>query len=385
MSTIQFNSEIAAQYGVNEAIMIYHFKYMLTYNKSHNHHYHDGRYWTYNSIKYFTENTYKFWTARQIEWIIKSLVKQNVILIGNYNKHKYDKTAWYAFVDEERFLGPKPLDSTHSTKMLNGFNNSSMPEKQAKSTLAEIFPSESRIPVHSTKMLNGFNTNVKPIPVTYNYYYNKKEEGPLALMSILENAPLPLEEEDPFPKKEKKAKRKPKTPLPLDWELPQEWYDWAIERKVSGKTIGEEAAKFKRYWTLLADDPSKREWFATWQNWICKHKEYAEIDFDEKKYKRPLKATIIKPIEIKQSDNPKIQQWNELQPVLKDKVGSSEYDSWLARLELISTDGKAVFKGSDGNKFLIDYVSTHFRGDLSAILLMIDPELGIEMNMEFII
>lgn len=109
MCTIRFNSEIAAQYGVNEAIMICNFKDVLTYYKSHDYNYYDGRYWICNSIKYFTENTYKFWSIKQVRGIIDSLVKQNVILIGNYNKHKYDKTRWYAFVDEERFLGPKNL------------------------------------------------------------------------------------------------------------------------------------------------------------------------------------------------------------------------------------------------------------------------------------
>ena len=35
---------------------------------------------------------------------IDSLYRQNLILKGNYNRHKYDKTTWYALKDEDGLL-----------------------------------------------------------------------------------------------------------------------------------------------------------------------------------------------------------------------------------------------------------------------------------------
>ena len=41
-----------------------------------------------------------------------SLYKQNLILKGNYNRHKYDKTNWYALENEDGLLEmAKPFDT----------------------------------------------------------------------------------------------------------------------------------------------------------------------------------------------------------------------------------------------------------------------------------
>ena len=47
---------------------------------------------------------FPYWTYAQIRRIIKSLIKQNVIMTSNFNKHLWDRTTWYALVDEEHML-----------------------------------------------------------------------------------------------------------------------------------------------------------------------------------------------------------------------------------------------------------------------------------------
>lgn len=112
--TYQFDTDIAAQYGVDEAVMISNLEYWIRHNIANDKHYHDGRYWTYNSIEAFTK-LFPFWTARQIRRIIQSLIDQGVLMTGNYNSSARDRTMWYAFSD-----GFYQNRQMHLTKTSNG-------------------------------------------------------------------------------------------------------------------------------------------------------------------------------------------------------------------------------------------------------------------------
>jgi hypothetical protein len=112
--TYQFDAEIAAKYGVDEAIMIFNLSYWIRKNEANGKHYHDGRFWTYNSIDAFTK-LFPFWSARQIRRILKSLEDSGIIVTGNYNTSTYDRTTWYAFGDS--FL---PKGQMHLTETSNG-------------------------------------------------------------------------------------------------------------------------------------------------------------------------------------------------------------------------------------------------------------------------
>jgi hypothetical protein len=98
-----FDISYAKKYGVDEAIMISNFQYWLKKNWANEKHKHDGRTWTYNSIVAF-EKLFPYWTAKQIRRVLDSLVSQGVLMRGEYNKSIYDRTSWYAFVEESTFL-----------------------------------------------------------------------------------------------------------------------------------------------------------------------------------------------------------------------------------------------------------------------------------------
>ena len=99
MYEISFNPEIAKEYGVDEAIIIKHLDYWLTKNQKNEKNYYEGRYWTYCSLKGFSE-IFPFYSPRQIRRILINLEKKGVLLTGNFNKSKYDRTKWYSFTDE---------------------------------------------------------------------------------------------------------------------------------------------------------------------------------------------------------------------------------------------------------------------------------------------
>ena len=45
-----FDIDIAAKYGVEEAILLNYFDFWIQKNEANDRHFHDGLYWTYNSI-----------------------------------------------------------------------------------------------------------------------------------------------------------------------------------------------------------------------------------------------------------------------------------------------------------------------------------------------
>ena len=93
--------EHAILFGYREAVLLFHFMFWIDFNRKKEQHFHDGRYWTYSSISTLHKSYFPFFSEGQIRRAIDSLFKQNVIIKGNYNKLKYDKTTWYALTDED--------------------------------------------------------------------------------------------------------------------------------------------------------------------------------------------------------------------------------------------------------------------------------------------
>lgn len=107
-----FDVDLAKKYGVDEAIMIHNFQFWIVKNRTNRKHFYDGRTWTYNSIEAF-QKLFSFWTKRQIERILGRLIKENILLKGNFNKNSYDRTNWYAFAQESLYLPISPNGEMH--------------------------------------------------------------------------------------------------------------------------------------------------------------------------------------------------------------------------------------------------------------------------------
>ena len=93
-----FDIQEAAKYGLDEAVMLNNFKFWLRKNTVSNINIHDGKAWTYNSKRAYAE-LFPFWSEMQVKRILKSLIDQGVLITGNYNKIKFDRTLWYAVKD----------------------------------------------------------------------------------------------------------------------------------------------------------------------------------------------------------------------------------------------------------------------------------------------
>ncbi len=102
MSAHLFDVETAKRYGVNAAIMVRHLHFWIDKNKANNRHFHEGRTWTYTSLKALAE-VHPYWSTKQVRVILETLIKEQVILKGKFSLKGYDRTNWYAFVDEAAF------------------------------------------------------------------------------------------------------------------------------------------------------------------------------------------------------------------------------------------------------------------------------------------
>lgn len=85
---------LASKIGLNEAIVLQQIHYWLIKNEERRMNYHDGRYWTYNSYDNW-QKEFPFFSVSTIRRTIKSLELQGLIIVGNYNKLKIDRTRWY--------------------------------------------------------------------------------------------------------------------------------------------------------------------------------------------------------------------------------------------------------------------------------------------------
>jgi DNA-binding PadR family transcriptional regulator len=89
---------LANQIGLDDSIVLLQIEYWISITKLLR----DGKYWTYQSLRDMREKAFTWWSIQTISRIISRLEENELIFVGNYNKHAYDKTHWFS-------LNPKGL------------------------------------------------------------------------------------------------------------------------------------------------------------------------------------------------------------------------------------------------------------------------------------
>lgn len=82
--------KLAQILGLNEAIILQQIHYWI--NKGNE--IHDGKSWVYNSVKEWQEQ-FCFMGEKTIRRVLDNLIEQGLLVKGNYNKRKFDRTTWY--------------------------------------------------------------------------------------------------------------------------------------------------------------------------------------------------------------------------------------------------------------------------------------------------
>ena len=90
-----FDTEAAARYGVEEAILLDHIRFWCEKNRSNPDCQREGRCWMYASAARLAEH-FPFWSVPKIRRLLKSLVRQGALLEGRFGRFAFDRTLWYA-------------------------------------------------------------------------------------------------------------------------------------------------------------------------------------------------------------------------------------------------------------------------------------------------
>ena len=93
-----FEVEIAAEYGVNAAVLLQNMYYWIEKNRANDVNFYDGKYWTYNSVRAFRE-LFPYMSTKAINTALAKLLEAGILVSGNYNPSAYDRTLWYAITD----------------------------------------------------------------------------------------------------------------------------------------------------------------------------------------------------------------------------------------------------------------------------------------------
>jgi hypothetical protein len=122
MKSFSFDDVVAEEFGVEEAVVIRSFQFWIELNRANGRNLKEGRTWTYNTYESLAEQ-FPFWVkinnktglkepdTGKVRRIIDSLINQSVLIkTSKFNKWKIDKTNWYAFEDEERWLKAKSVE-----------------------------------------------------------------------------------------------------------------------------------------------------------------------------------------------------------------------------------------------------------------------------------
>ena len=122
---------LATAIGLNEAIILQQMHYWLATSQ----HVHDGRKWIYNSYPSW-QKQFPFWSVETIKRTIKHLEDTGVVVSGNYNTMKIDKTKWYS-IDYEKLPTIEELSPTMRSICTDEGNNMTRRGDQVDPTLPE--------------------------------------------------------------------------------------------------------------------------------------------------------------------------------------------------------------------------------------------------------
>lgn len=89
---IRTSPTLACEIGHNESMILLQLDFWISISNN----YYDGRFWTYQSVRDMKKKAFPFWSIATINRTIGKLLAKEYVIEGNYNKHKYDKTRWFA-------------------------------------------------------------------------------------------------------------------------------------------------------------------------------------------------------------------------------------------------------------------------------------------------
>lgn len=98
-----FDTDIATQVGVNGAVIYEAIKWWCAKHKVDGTNHYDGNWWVFNSRRAWCE-LFPYLSDKNIQTALTKLFDAGLILKGNYNTEKFDRTNWYAIADKDSLV-----------------------------------------------------------------------------------------------------------------------------------------------------------------------------------------------------------------------------------------------------------------------------------------
>ena len=365
---LQLLPALAEIIGLNEAIILQQVHYWISFK--HNSNIFEDRKWVYNTYNQWQEQ-FSFWSRSTIERTITNLERKGVLL-----SREGERRVKYYSIDYEALNRLFEESSKHKNPAIEGVT-SNWGENVSRQNDVTVTSNWGDSHVKMTSPYIDTETTQRLLLERETRAQESYEPVNDAISVFSKNAPL--EEEEKILKDRKKG-----STLDVNWTLPDKWREWSVQSGMMHEEIDMTEVKFRNYWLSTTKNSVKKDWFLTWQNWCMNEYERKGMRLKVKSAAPAVKPPVAKPMPVKKSADPRIQKWNDLQPLLKDRMGMANYESWLERnFELVEAGEKAVFKVK--SNFSRDSILLRFGSDLAAVLEEIDPKLGMEENIEFIV
>lgn len=129
--TFMHSPEIASikGVGINGAVLFSYISYWLRKNHARSMNQHDGRTWMFDTHEQIA--SWLEWSHDKVRRNIKKLKAANLLVTGRYNRRKADRTTWYAFANQDRFL---PSKTTQDSDSITGSNSACCKRESASAS-----------------------------------------------------------------------------------------------------------------------------------------------------------------------------------------------------------------------------------------------------------
>lgn len=107
-----FYTEEAMRHGLDEAILINYLRLYISGNRARGQEQHNGRTYTYNTYEEIASQ-HPFWSKQKVGRMVRSLQEKGVILVDYLSEKPFDRTSYFAFVDEDSMLSPANHQMVH--------------------------------------------------------------------------------------------------------------------------------------------------------------------------------------------------------------------------------------------------------------------------------
>ncbi|MEK4228936.1 DnaD domain-containing protein [Solibacillus sp. FSL H8-0538] len=119
---LQVLPSLAVKIGLNNALLLQQVHYWLRISTNHR----DGYKWTYKTLEEWHVE-FPFWSKRTLDRVIKNLEDEQLLVVGNFNRMKMDRTKWYRIdyenLDKRCNEAFRQNDEMHMDKMTSSISS----------------------------------------------------------------------------------------------------------------------------------------------------------------------------------------------------------------------------------------------------------------------